>query len=155
VLIKTTGVDREVIDKWLYVIIAAALITGIIGTGHHYYWIGTPELLAVAGVRSSPRLEPIPFFMMTIFCVQHGQQAPQAASEQGGGAVGHGHQRHGLPGRGRVGFHAYPGTGQLLHPRHPDHRRSWAHGLLRRVCHDRDDDHLLCHAQAARALALP
>jgi nitric oxide reductase subunit B len=32
VLIKMTGVDREVIEKWLYVIIALALITGIIGT---------------------------------------------------------------------------------------------------------------------------
>ena len=43
VLIKVTGVDREVIDKWLYVIIALALITGILGTGHHYYWLGTPS----------------------------------------------------------------------------------------------------------------
>ena len=31
VLIKTTGVDREVIEKWLYMIIAMALITGILG----------------------------------------------------------------------------------------------------------------------------
>ncbi len=42
VLIKVTGVDREVIEKWLYVIIALALITGLIGTGHHFYWIGAP-----------------------------------------------------------------------------------------------------------------
>ena len=35
-------VDREVIEKWLYVIIAMALISGIIGTGHHYFWIGVP-----------------------------------------------------------------------------------------------------------------
>ncbi|MBK8970333.1 MAG: cbb3-type cytochrome c oxidase subunit I [Hahellaceae bacterium] len=66
VLIKTTGVDREVIDKWLYVIIAAALITGIIGTGHHYYFIGTPEYWQWLGSIFSS-LEPIPFFMMTIF----------------------------------------------------------------------------------------
>ena len=33
VLIKVTGVDREVIEKWLYIIIAMALITGILGTG--------------------------------------------------------------------------------------------------------------------------
>ncbi|MBA56795.1 MAG: nitric-oxide reductase large subunit [Pseudomonadales bacterium] len=66
VLIKTTGVDREVIDKWLYVIIAAALITGIIGTGHHYYWIGTPAYWQWLGSLFSA-LEPIPFFMMTIF----------------------------------------------------------------------------------------
>jgi len=43
VLIKVTGVDREVIEKWLYVIITLTLVTGIIGTGHHYFWIGTPE----------------------------------------------------------------------------------------------------------------
>ncbi len=66
VLIKTTGVDREVIDKWLYVIIAAALITGIIGTGHHYFWIGTPGYWLWLGSVFSA-LEPIPFFMMTIF----------------------------------------------------------------------------------------
>ena len=66
VLIKTTGVDREVIDKWLYVIIAAALITGIIGTGHHYFWIGTPTYWLWLGSVFSA-LEPIPFFMMTIF----------------------------------------------------------------------------------------
>jgi nitric oxide reductase subunit B len=24
------------------VIVAAALFSGVLGTGHHYYWIGTP-----------------------------------------------------------------------------------------------------------------
>lgn len=66
VLIKTTGVDREIIEKWLYVIIAMTLITGIIGTGHHYYWIGTPEYWQWWGSIFSA-LEPIPFFMMVIF----------------------------------------------------------------------------------------
>jgi nitric oxide reductase subunit B len=66
VLIKVTGVDREVIEKWLYVIIAMALITGIIGTGHHYYWIGTPTYWQWWGSVFSA-LEPIPFFMMTVF----------------------------------------------------------------------------------------
>ncbi|MCB1722887.1 MAG: cbb3-type cytochrome c oxidase subunit I [Gammaproteobacteria bacterium] len=66
VLIKTTGVDREVIEKWLYVIIAMTLITGIIGTGHHYYWIGTPDYWQWWGSIFSA-LEPIPFFMMTVF----------------------------------------------------------------------------------------
>ncbi len=66
VLIKVTGVDREVIEKWLYVIIAMTLITGIIGTGHHYYWIGTPEYWQWWGSVFSA-LEPIPFFMMTVF----------------------------------------------------------------------------------------
>ena len=66
VLIKTTGVDREVIEKWLYVIIAMTLITGIVGTGHHYYWIGTPEYWQWWGSVFSA-MEPIPFFMMTLF----------------------------------------------------------------------------------------
>lgn len=66
VLIKTTGVDREVIEKWLYLIIAMALITGIIGTGHHYFWIGTPHYWLWLGSVFSA-LEPIPFFMMTLF----------------------------------------------------------------------------------------
>ncbi|HFD32245.1 MAG TPA: nitric-oxide reductase large subunit [Gammaproteobacteria bacterium] len=66
VLIKMTGVDREIIEKWLYVIIAMSLITGIIGTGHHYYWIGTPEYWQWWGSIFSA-MEPIPFFMMVIF----------------------------------------------------------------------------------------
>ncbi len=66
VLIKVTGVDREVIEKWLYIIIAMALITGIIGTGHHFFWIGPPEYWMYLGSIFSA-LEPIPFFMMTVF----------------------------------------------------------------------------------------
>jgi len=66
VLIKVTGVDREVVEKWLYVIITMTLITGIIGTGHHYYWIGAPAYWQVWGSVFSA-LEPIPFFMLTIF----------------------------------------------------------------------------------------
>lgn len=66
VLIKVTGVDREIIEKWLYVIIAMALITGIIGTGHHYFWIGTPEYWQWLGSVFSA-MEPLPFFAMTVF----------------------------------------------------------------------------------------
>lgn len=66
VLIKTTGVDREVIDKWVYIIVAMALITGIIGTGHHYFFIGTPGYWLWLGSIFGA-LEPIPFFLMTLF----------------------------------------------------------------------------------------
>ena len=66
VLIKMTGIDREVIDKWMYVIITMALVTGIIGTGHHYFWIGTPEYWQLWGSIFSA-LEPIPFFLLTLF----------------------------------------------------------------------------------------
>ncbi|MCB2032156.1 MAG: cbb3-type cytochrome c oxidase subunit I, partial [Ottowia sp.] len=66
VLIKTTGVDREVVDKWIYVIIAFALFTGILGTAHHYYFIGLPGYWHLVGNIFSS-LEPIPFFLMTMF----------------------------------------------------------------------------------------
>ncbi len=66
VLIKVTGVDREVIEKWLYVIVAMSLITGLIGTGHHFFWIGTPDYWQWWGSIFSA-MEPVPFFMMTVF----------------------------------------------------------------------------------------
>jgi len=66
ILIKTTGVDREVIEKWLYVIIAMALITGILGTGHHFYWLATPEYWQWVGSIFSA-LEPLPFFAMVLY----------------------------------------------------------------------------------------
>jgi nitric oxide reductase subunit B len=66
VLIKVTGVDREIIEKWLYVIIAMALFSGIIGTGHHFYWIGTPDYWQWLGSIFSA-FEPIPFLVMVLF----------------------------------------------------------------------------------------
>ena len=66
VLIKVTGVDREVIEKWLYVIIAMALISGILGTGHHFYWLMTPEYWQWVGSIFSA-LEPLPFFGMVLY----------------------------------------------------------------------------------------
>ncbi len=65
-MIKMTGVDREVVEKWLYVIIALALFSGILGTGHHYYWIGTPGYWQWIGSIFST-LEVMPFFAMVIF----------------------------------------------------------------------------------------
>ncbi len=67
-LIKLTGVDREVVEKWLYVIVGLTFISGILGTGHHYYWIGAPEYwLALGGVFSA--LEPLAFLGMALFTV--------------------------------------------------------------------------------------
>ncbi|MGZ5209062.1 MAG: cbb3-type cytochrome c oxidase subunit I [Sulfuricurvum sp.] len=66
VLIKTTGVDREHIDKWLYLIIAMTLIAGLAGTGHHFFFIGTPGYWLWIGSIASAA-EPIPFFLMILF----------------------------------------------------------------------------------------
>ncbi len=65
-MLKLTGVDREVVEKWLYVIVAAALFSGILGTGHHYYWIGGPGYWQWIGSIFSS-LEIIPFFAMMSF----------------------------------------------------------------------------------------
>ena len=65
-LIKMTGIDREVVEKWLYVIVSLTLFTGILGTGHHYYWIGTPGYWQWIGSVFSA-LEVVPFFAMVIF----------------------------------------------------------------------------------------
>ncbi len=66
VLIKVTGVDREHIDKWLYLIIAMTLVSGVVGTGHHFFYIGTPDYWLWLGSIASA-VEPLPFFMMILF----------------------------------------------------------------------------------------
>jgi nitric oxide reductase subunit B len=65
-MIKLTGVDREIIEKWLYVIVGLALFSGLLGTGHHYYWIGTPGYWQWLGSVFSI-LEVLPFFAMVLW----------------------------------------------------------------------------------------
>jgi nitric oxide reductase subunit B len=65
-MIKMTGVDREVIEKWLYAIVGLALFSGLLGTGHHYYWIGAPGYWQWIGSIFST-FEVAPFFAMVIF----------------------------------------------------------------------------------------
>ncbi len=70
VLMKLTGVDRQVVEKWLYVEIGLFLFTGIVGTGHHYYWIGAPKYwLWFGGIFSA--LEPLPILLMLIDTMNH------------------------------------------------------------------------------------
>jgi len=64
-LIQLTGVERKVIEKWLYVELGLFLFTGIAGTGHHYYWLAAPRYwLWVGGIFSA--LEPFPVLLMLI-----------------------------------------------------------------------------------------
>lgn len=65
-LVKLTGLDREVAEKWLYIIVGLTFITGIIGTGHHYYWIGTPEFWQTWAAWFSA-IEVLPFVAMMAF----------------------------------------------------------------------------------------
>jgi nitric oxide reductase subunit B len=65
-LIRLSGADREVLEKWLYVIVGLTFLSGILGTGHHYYWIGTPRYwLWVGGFFSA--LEPLAFLGMAMY----------------------------------------------------------------------------------------
>ncbi len=67
-LIKLTGVDREVIEKWLYVVIGLTFLSGILGTGHHYYYIGVNKIwLIIGGIFSA--LEPLAFLAMTLWAL--------------------------------------------------------------------------------------
>jgi nitric oxide reductase subunit B len=65
-VIKMTGADREIVDKWLYTIVGLSLFSGLLGTGHHYYWIGTPAFWQPVGNIFST-MEIAPFFAMVIF----------------------------------------------------------------------------------------
>lgn len=67
-LIKLTGMDREVVEKWLYVIVGFTFLSGILGTGHHYYFIGAPRYwLMIGGVFSA--LEPLAFLGMAMYAI--------------------------------------------------------------------------------------
>ncbi|WP_038034830.1 cbb3-type cytochrome c oxidase subunit I [Thermopetrobacter sp. TC1] len=65
-MLKLAGVDREMVEKWIYGLAALSLFTGILGTGHHYYWIGTPAYWQWIGSIFSS-LEVVPFFAMVLF----------------------------------------------------------------------------------------
>lgn len=73
-LIKLTGVDREIVEKWLYVIVGITFLSGILGTGHHYYYIGTPRYwLMIGGIFSA--LEPLAFLGIAIYAVVMARRA--------------------------------------------------------------------------------
>lgn len=65
-LIRLSGADREVMEKWLYVIVGLVFIAGILGTAHHYYWVGVPQYwLPIGGLFSA--LEPVALLGMAMY----------------------------------------------------------------------------------------
>lgn len=65
-LIRLSGADREVMEKWLYVIVGLVFIAGILGTAHHYYWVGVPTYwLPIGGIFSA--LEPVALIGMAVY----------------------------------------------------------------------------------------
>ncbi len=67
-LMHLVDASRRVVESWLYVEVALVLGTGILGLGHHYFWIGTPRYwLAIGGFFSA--LEPLPLLGMVVHAV--------------------------------------------------------------------------------------
>lgn len=65
-LVRLSGADREVMEKWLYVIVGLVFMAGILGTAHHYYWTGVPGYwLPIGGFFSA--LEPVALVGMAIY----------------------------------------------------------------------------------------
>jgi nitric oxide reductase subunit B len=67
-LMQLLGTTRRIVETWLYIEVALVLGTGILGLGHHYFWIGTPSYwLGIGGFFSA--LEPLPLLGMVVHAV--------------------------------------------------------------------------------------
>lgn len=67
-LMKVLGVSRKIVETWLYIEVALMFGSGILGLGHHYFWIGTPEYwFTIGGLFSA--LEPVPLVAMVVHAV--------------------------------------------------------------------------------------
>ena len=67
-LMKLIGARREIVQTWLYIEVALMFGSGILGLGHHYFWIGTPDYwFSIGGFFSA--LEPIPLVAMVVHSV--------------------------------------------------------------------------------------
>ena len=132
-MIKLTGVDREVIEKWLYVIVGTALFTGILGTGHHYYWIGTPGYWQWIGSIFS-RLESLPFFAMVLFTFTMVWKGRRDHPNKAALLWSLGCAVLAFFGAGVLGLPAHAARRELLHPRHAGDGGAWPSRLLRRLC---------------------
>ncbi|SHO80955.1 Nitric-oxide reductase subunit B [hydrothermal vent metagenome] len=64
-LIQMIGANRKVVEMWLWIEVAMLFGSGILGLGHHYFWIGTPEYWWEIGALFSA-LEPLPLVAMFI-----------------------------------------------------------------------------------------
>jgi len=64
-LIRLIGAKREVVEMWLWIEVLMLFGSGILGMGHHYFWIGTPEYWWEIGALFSA-LEPVPLIAMFV-----------------------------------------------------------------------------------------
>jgi len=64
-LIRIIGAKREIVEMWLWIEVLMLFGSGILGLGHHYFWIGTPEYWWEIGALFSA-LEPVPLIAMFV-----------------------------------------------------------------------------------------
>lgn len=64
-LIRIIGASRHVVEMWLWIEVAMLFGSGILGLGHHYFWIGTPEYWWEIGALFSA-LKPLPLVAMFV-----------------------------------------------------------------------------------------
>ena len=141
-LIRLSGIDREVMEKWLYVIVGLTFISGLLGTAHHYYFVGVPHYwLPIGGFFSA--LEPLVFLAMSAYAYsairRSGLSHPNTLALHW--TLG---QRHLLGARRRAArARAHLAVGQQVDARHADHADARPRGVLRRLRDDRArGDHL-------------
>ena len=64
-LLRVIGAKREIVEMWLWIEVLMLFGSGILGLGHHYFWIGTPEYWWEIGALFSS-LEPVPLVAMFV-----------------------------------------------------------------------------------------
>ena len=67
-LITMIGAHRKVVEMWLWIEVSMLFGSGILGMGHHYFWIGTPEYWWEIGALFSA-LEPVPLVAMFVHVI--------------------------------------------------------------------------------------
>jgi len=83
-LIQMIGAHRKVVEMWLWIEVSMLFGSGILGMGHHYFWIGTPEYWwEIGGLFSA--LEPLPLVAMFIHVVYDWGRQEGAAEADGTG----------------------------------------------------------------------
>lgn len=122
-LIRLSGADREIMEKWLYVIVGLVFIAGILGTAHHYYWVGVPQYwLPIGGFFSA--LEPLALVGMAMYAYSAIRRSGLAHPNRLALHWAVGSALFALFGAGLLGLaHTWPGVNK------------WTHGTLVTAMH--------------------
>jgi nitric oxide reductase subunit B len=86
-LLKIIDAKREIVEMWLWIEVLMLFGSGILGLGHHYFWIGTPEYWWEIGALFSS-LEPVPLVAMFVHVIydwgkEQGQNGEKPAIKNG------------------------------------------------------------------------